>query len=87
MHILSKRKSDGLTHIITKEKKGDQSIADQFCDAPILITAVGKVTSDDERYFSLRELFDGDLQGVGLAIQRHEHRCVHATDRVFMIRM
>ena len=52
----------------TKERyKATESFAYQFRDTPVLKTAIREVSSNDEWDLLLRELLDGDLQGVCLS--------------------
>jgi hypothetical protein len=50
----------------------------QFRDTPVLKTAVREVSSNDKWDLLLRELLDGDLQGICLSIGWYEYRGVHA---------
>lgn len=42
------------------------------------ILSVGHVPPHDQRDLLLAQLFDSDLQGVGLSLKIHEDRSVHA---------
>lgn len=54
------------------------SVHDELFDRPILVAAVGQISSDFDRNFPLPELLHRDLQRVRLVLDVHHHRCVHA---------
>ena len=55
-----------------------ESFTDEFGNAPIFETPIGKKTTDDEGYFTLGKLLDGNLQCVRLTICRNEYWSIHA---------
>ena len=52
-------------------------IGNQFGDAPVLERPIWEVSPDDERDFSLRQLFYGDLERVRLAVEWNKDWGVH----------
>ena len=52
-------------------------VRDELGNTPVFEAPVGQIASNDEGDFSLRQLLDGNLERVGLPIQRYEHGCVH----------
>jgi hypothetical protein len=46
----------------------DSSIAyDEFVNAPIFVTSVRQIASNDDRYFACLQFFHGDLKRIGLS--------------------
>jgi hypothetical protein len=54
------------------------SLGEEFADQPILVRAVGQEPPDDERDLFRREFLLSNLQRIRLALERDQHRCVHA---------
>lgn len=65
----------------TKARDGATPLfAYEFRDTPVLKTTIRKVSSNDEGDLLLRELLDGDLQGICLSVGWYEYRSIHADD-------
>lgn len=53
---------------------------DELADGPVFVAAVWKVSPDDQGDLFGCQLLHGNLQWVGLALSRHEDRCVHPAE-------
>lgn len=51
---------------------------DHLRDLPILVCVVGQISPHNERDHLVVELLHGNVQGIGLALQIDQNRCVHA---------
>mmetsp|Transcript_11571 Transcript_11571/g.31962 ORF Transcript_11571/g.31962 Transcript_11571/m.31962 type:complete len:254 (+) Transcript_11571:1069-1830(+) len=53
-------------------------IHDELIDAPIFVTPIRQVPSDDDRYFSFSQFLLGDPKRIRLSVQIHHDGSVHA---------
>ena len=56
-------------------------VHDELLDGPILVAAVRQIPPNLDGDFPLPQLLHGDLQGVGLVLDVHHHRRVHAGEK------
>lgn len=72
VHVAPKRKPT----IHALESK--HLVHDEFFDGPILVAAVGQISSDFDWNFPFPKLLHSDLQRVRFVLDVHHHRRVHA---------
>lgn len=59
----------------------------ELADGPVLVASVWEVSPDNKWDLLGRKFLHSDLQWVGLALGRHENRCVHAVSMENVVNM